>query len=198
MNIPVAGKNLEVNVDYYYTDFDNQVVVVPDGAKGNNTFSIENLKGNSYSHTAQIDASYSFFDGFTTTGAFRYTDARTTYDGVLRKRPLTSSYKALLTLSYKTPLELWHFDMTGSINGPGELYDCSRYPAYFQLQAQVTREFRRFSIYIGGENLTNYTISNPIRGASDPWASDFDATQVWGPTNGAMGYVGVRFKFETF
>lgn len=67
-----------------------------------------------------------------------------------------------------------------------------------ELQAQVTREFRRFSIYIGGENLIDYTIKNPIRGASDPWKESFDATQVWGPVNGAMGYVGIRLKFESF
>ena len=37
------------------------------------------------------------------TGAFRYTDARTTYDtGMLRHRPLTSRYKALLT-HYRMP-----------------------------------------------------------------------------------------------
>ena len=55
----------------------------------------------------------------------------------------------MLTLSYKTPLELWQFDVTGQLNGGGELYDQSSYPAYFQLQAQVTREFHRFSLYVG-------------------------------------------------
>lgn len=194
--LPIAGKELEVNMDYYYTDFRNQLIVNPDGAKGPNTFAFENLAGKSRTHAAQIDATYPFFAGFTATGAFRYTDARTTYDGRLRMRPLTSRYKGLLTMSYHTPLELWHFDLTGSINGKGELYDHSAYPAYFQLQAQITREFRRFSIYVGGENLTNYTIDNPICNASDPWSPAFDATQVWGPVNGAMGYVGIRFKFE--
>lgn len=196
LSIPVGGKSVDVNMDYYYTDFKNQMVIIPDGIAGNNTFVFSNLNGKSYSHTAQIDATYPIFEGFTATGAFRYTDSRVTYDGVLRLRPLTSRYKGLLTLGYKTPMELWHFDVTGSINGPGELYDQSRYPAYFQLQAQITREFRLFSVYIGGENLTNYTIKNPIHSASNPWSSSFDATQVWGPTNGAMGYIGVRFKLE--
>ena len=99
-------------------------------------------------------------------------------------------------MGYKTPLELWHFDVTGSVNGGGVLYDRTTYPAYFQLQTQVTREFRRLSVYIGGENLTNYTIREPIRGAADPWKADFDATQVWGPVTGAMAYIGVRFKLE--
>ena len=195
-SLPVAGKELELNMDYYYTDFDNQMVLNPYTFNNENKYSIENLSGKSYSHTAQIDATYPFFEGFTATGAYRYTEAKTTYDGMLLTRPLTSRYKGLLTLGYKTPLELWHFDVTGSVNGPGHLYDRSLYHAYFQLQAQITREFRYFSVYVGGENLTNYTISDPIRSAADPWSAMFDATQVWGPTEGAMFYIGMRFKLE--
>ena len=196
LRLPISGKDLEINADYYYTDFNHQLLINPDGARGEYTFSIENLAGKSFTHAAQIDVTYPLLEGLTATAAFRYTDARATYDGELRRRPLTSRYKGLLTMGYKTPLELWHFDVTGSVNGGGVLYDRTTYPAYFQLQAQVTREFRRLSVYIGGENLTNYTIREPIRGASDPWKANFDATQVWGPVNGAMGYIGLRFKFE--
>lgn len=195
-NIPLGEKTLELNAEYYYTDFKHQLVVNVDGSAGEHSVRFENLRGKSYSHTVQVDATYPFFEGFSATAAFRYVDARTTYDGVLRHRPLTSRYKGLLTLSYKTPMDIWHFDVTGQLNGKGELYDHTSYPAYFQLQAQVTREFRHFSVYAGGENLTNYKMSNPIIGASNPWSPNFDATQIWGPTDGAMAYIGIRFKFE--
>ena len=196
MNIPLFGKILELNAEYYYTDFLNQMIVNIDGAKGEHTLSFENLHGKSYSHTFQIDATYPVFKGMTATAAFRLNDVKSTYDGELRQKPLTSRYKGLLTLSYKTPLELWQFDVTGQLNGGGELYDRSHYPAYFQLQAQVTREFRKFSIYLGGENLTNYKMSSPVLHAHHPWSESFDATQVWGPVTGAMAYIGVRFKLE--
>lgn len=195
-SLPIANKNLELNAEYYYTRFSNQLVANVDGSKGPYTVSFENLHGRSYSHTLQVDATYPFFSGFSATAAFRYNDARTTYDGVLRRRPLTSLYKGLLTLTYKTPMRLWQFDLTGHLNGGGRLYDHSSYPAYFQLQGQVTREFRHFSVYAGGENLTGYKIKNPIINASDPWSPAFDATQIWGPTERAMFYVGVRFKLE--
>ena len=196
MNIPLFGKNLELNAEYYYTDFKHQMIVNFDGAKGEHTLSFENLDGKSYSHTFQVDATYPLFSGMSATAAFRLNDVKTTYDGVLRQKSLTSRYKGLITLSYKTPLELWQFDVTGQLNGGGELYDQSHYPAYFQLQAQVTREFHHFSIYIGGENLTNYKIDQPVLHAHQPWTAAFDATQVWGPVTGAMAYVGVRFKLE--
>lgn len=196
MNIPISGKNLELNAEYYYTDFKHQMIMNLDGAKGEHTLSIENLDGKSYSHTIQVDATYPLLSGMSATAAFRLNDVKCTYDGVLRKKPLTSRYKGLLTLSYKTLLELWQFDVTGQLNGGGELYDQSRYPAYFQLQAQITRDFRNFSLYLGGENLTNYKIDNPIINSHHPWNAAFDATQVWGPITGTMAYIGVRFKLE--
>ena len=195
-NIPLFGRNLELNAEYYYTDFVNQMIMNFDGASGQHTLRFENLDGKSYSHTFQVDATYALLSGMTATAAFRLNDVKCTYDGSLRQKPLTSRYKGLLTLSYKTPLELWQFDVTGQLNGGGELYDQSSYPAYFQLQAQVTREFHHFSLYVGGENLTNYKIDDPIRHAHHPWSAAFDATQVWGPVTGAMAYVGVRFKLE--
>lgn len=198
LNLPVAGRNLELNAEYYYTHFQQQLVVNVDGAQGVGTVAFENLAGRSYSHTMQVDVTYPLVQGLSATAAIRLNDARTTYDGILCRRPLTSRYKGLLTLSYKTPMELWQFDLTGHLNGKGTLYDRSSYPTYFQLQAQVTREFRHFALYAGGENLTNYRMGHPVLGADDPWGTAFDATQVWGPTEGAMGYVGVRFKFEKF
>ncbi|MGN0032422.1 MAG: TonB-dependent receptor plug domain-containing protein [Candidatus Limimorpha sp.] len=196
LNIPVMDKTLSLNAEYYYTDFNHQMVVNIDGAWGENTLAFENLQGRSYSHTLQIDASYPFFKGFSATGAFRLNDVKCTYDGTLRQKYLTSRYKGLLTISYRTPLELWQFDITGQLNGDGELYDGTKYPAYFMLQAQITREFRHLSLYFGGENLTNYKINDPITHAHHPWIPAFDATQIWGPVTGIMGYIGIRIKFE--
>jgi len=191
-DIPVGEKNLELNAEYYYTDFENQMVVNvhPEYV------SFENLAGKSYSHTVQVDATYPLFEGLSATAAFRFNDVQCTYDGERRWKPLTSRYKGLLTLSYKTPLELWQFDLTGQVIGPSALYDGTHSPAYGLLNAQLTREFRYFSLYIGGENLTGYKMKHPIICPENPYAMEFDATQVWGPTEGAMGYIGIRFKFE--
>lgn len=196
LHLPLAGKELELNAEYYYTHFLNQLVIDIDGKGGEYSVSFDNLEGKSYSHTLQIDATYPIVEGLSATAAWRYNDVRTTYNGTLRRRPLTSRYKGLLTFSYKTPTELWQFDLTGQLVGKGELYNHSSYPTYGLLQAQITREFRHFSIYAGGENLTGYRMKEPIIGADNPWSREFDATQVWGPTDGVMAYIGIRLKWE--
>ena len=66
------------------------------------------------------------------------------------------------------------------------------YKAYGQLNAQITRNFRHFSVYIGGENLTNFKQKNPIVGYQNPWDNGFEPTMIYGPIQGAMGYVGIR------
>jgi len=65
------------------------------------------------------------------------------------------------------------------------------FPVFF---AQVTRKFRTFDLYLGGENLTNYRQPNPIISAEDTFSRDFNATVVWGPLMGIKVYAGVRMN----
>ena len=203
--IPIFGKTLNLNAEYYYTDFQNQVVVDMD--TNPHAVSFLNLDGKSYSRAFQIEATYPFFEGFSLTAAYRHTDAKTTYNGELMEKPLTGKYKGLITASYQTPLGLWQFDATLQQNGGGRmptpyiLTDGSlswnyRYGSFEQLSAQVTRYFRHWSVYAGGENLTNFKQKNPIIGASDPWGDQFDSTMIWGPMHGAKFYIGVRFNLN--
>ena len=201
--IPVFGKTLNINAEYYYTDFRKQVVVDMDSNPHEVAF--YNLDGRSYSHVFQVEASYPFFKGFTLTGAYRLTDAQTTYKGQRMEKPLTGKYKGLLTASYQTPLGIWQFDATLQLNGGGRMpapYELAdgqlswsrRYGSFEQLSMQVTRYFRRWSIYVGGENLTNFKQKNPISDAANPWGDNFDSTMIWGPVHGAKAYVGIRFN----
>lgn len=203
--IPVFGKTLNINAEYYYTDFHRQMVTDLDTDP--HTIHFTNLDGKSYSHTFQAEATYPFFKGFTLTAAYRLTDVKTTYNKKLLERPLTGKYKGLLTASYQTPLGLWQFDVTLQMNGGGRMpgsylaadghssWD-ARYKPYEQLSAQITRWFRHWSIYVGGENMTNFKQKNPIIGASDPWGTNFDSTMIWGPVHGAMYYIGFRFNWN--
>ena len=203
-NIPLANKYLLVNAEYYYTRFGNQAVV--DFDSDPHQVRISNLKGLSYSHVFQIDASYPLLKGLTLTAAYRYNYVKETYNGVRAWKPLQSRHKELFTASYKTPLGIWQFDATLQLNGSGRMptpyvlddgqtLSWNRYfKGYEQLNLQVTRWFRHFSIYVGGENLTNRKQHNAVIDGANPWGSNFDTTMVYGPVEGAMGYVGIRLN----
>ena len=193
LDIDIFEKCLIINLEYYYTNFENQVVTDLDSDAHKVHF--YNLDGISYSHTFQIDATYPFFEGFSLLGALRYNDVKTTINGVLREKPLTSRYKGLVTATYKTPLEIWQFDLTLQINGDGRMPDgFGTFDAYPILNAQILKWFRWGNIYIGGENLTNYKQKNPIIGCHDPWGENFDATMIYGPIDGIMFYGGIKWK----
>lgn len=203
--IPLWGKDLKLNLEYFYTHFINQAVIDYDSDP--HAITVGNLDGRSYSHTFQADATYSPVEGLSVTAAYRLNDVRSTYGGRLLEKPLTSKYKALLSLSYKTPLELWQFDCTLQLNGGGRMPQSytladgtpswnSRFSSYEQLSAQVTRWFRHFSVYVGGENLTNFKQKNPILHTDHPWSSNFEPTLVWGPVHGRMFYAGVRVTLK--
>ncbi|MBO6018696.1 MAG: TonB-dependent receptor [Prevotella sp.] len=197
--IPLFGKTLKLNAEYYHTNFSQQAVI--DYDSNPSLIRITNLNGKSYSNTIQIDATYPVVQGLELTAAWRWNDVKCTYGGELMEKPLTSRYKGLVTASYKTPLGLWQVDATLQLNGGGRmptpvngLWD-EHFQAYEQVSAQITRWFRHFSVYIGGENLTAFRQKKTIINAEDPWSATFDPTMVWGPVHGAMFYAGIRVNF---
>ena len=151
--IPLFGKTLKLNAEYYHTHFNEQAVI--DYDSNPTEIHITNLDGKSYSNTIQLDATYPVVKGLELTAAWRWNDVKCTYGGKLMEKPLTSRYKGLITASYKTPLGIWQFDATLQLNGGGrmptpvnDLWD-EHFHGYEQVSAQITRWFRHFSIYVG-------------------------------------------------
>ena len=202
--IPAGGNSVTVNAEYYFTDFLHQAVIDYDSDPL--ALSVYDLTGRSFSHTVQVDASYPLADELEATVAFRYNKVMCTYGNQLLEKPLQSRYKGLVTFAWKPMMGLWQVDVTLQLNGPGRMptpYTLAdgtlswerEFPAYPQLNMQVTREFRHLSIYVGGENLTNYRQPHPVVGADNPWANTFEPTMIWGPVHGIMAYAGVRMNF---
>ena len=208
-----SGTSTYISLDYFHTRFSEQMLVdygvssalVPGVISFYTLSGIDG--GHSYTDNVQLDFSSELFKGFTLTLTGRYTDARQTLLGQGNDiKPMISKYKGVINLQYATNLNKWIFDFTASVNGPCKVWDFMKdlkidgaYPyasgytkAYPMLYAQVTRRFKGFDIYLGGENLTNYRQPSPIIGAENPLGSDFDASCVWGPLMGIKIYGGVR------
>jgi outer membrane receptor for ferrienterochelin and colicins len=69
-------------------------------------------------------------------------------------------------------------------------------PDYWIINAQVTKFFKKWELYLGGENLTNYMQHHPIIEADNPFGEYFDATIVWAPIMGVVVYSGIRFTIQ--
>ena len=196
-----SGKTY-ISLDWFNTNFTEQMLV-DYKSDGIDFYTLSENGGLSRTSNFQLDFSSELFKGFTATLTGRFTDARQTLrsqsDDV---KPMTSRYKGVLNLQYATHLNKWIFDFTASVNGPCRVWDFMRgykgmykdgfSPVYPLLYAQVTKRFKGFDIYAGGENLTNYTQPDPIINPEKILSEGFDASCVWGPLMGIRIYAGVR------
>ena len=194
-----------INLDAYRTDFENQVVV---DIETPSELSFYNLDGTSYANSIQADIMYELFDRFDVKAAYKINDVHITYNGAEKIAPLTPKNRALVNMSYATNFDKWMFDLTWNYIGE------SRVPSYktddlfgdyrsehmsdpfYLINAQVTKKFKDFSIYVGGENLLSYTQENPIIDAGNPTSSAFDASLIYAPVMGRMIYTGLRYKIK--
>ncbi len=193
--------------DYFHTEFNHKVVYDWDSGLADGVVEIYDFadatvgnitgKGRAFTDTYQFDLSLEPIERFTAIATFRYSNAMISMKNRgLVEAPMTSRYKAVLNLQYAMPMNKWMFDFTAQLNGPCRLPefmgggDSDVYPMFF---AQVTKKFNMVDVYVGVENLSNYTQKNPILNADSPYSKDFNAAMVWGPLMGRMFYAGLRY-----
>ena len=136
--------------------------------------------------------------------AYRYLDNKVTFSQVLDlapvtvQKPFTNRHRWHFNMGYALPYDKWKYDLTIYRNGkqfiPGETF--TEAPAFFNVNAQINRNFRQWEYYLGAENLLNFKQENPIINATNPFSSNFDAGMVWGPIMGRIIYFGTRFKMQ--
>jgi outer membrane receptor protein involved in Fe transport len=157
---------------------------------------------------AQIEASYSFFEGFTLMGAYRITRAMTDFRNpetkiVQRLRnPLQSDFVGIATASYLTRNGRWQFDLTGQFNGGGRMpTPCAEnprwdktFPPFNVWLGQITKNFTNLALYAGVENIFDFRQLHPIIDPTNPRGEHFDATMIWGPLKGRKLYIGLRWN----
>ena len=230
--IPMGNKELQLSGEYYYTRFLDGVIADMDrDLHGVTLYNMHDVADAQYfSHNWQVEANMEILRGWTMTAAFRYTDVKQTSfntaanEWQLRDKPLQNKFKGIITTSYQTPLKTWQFDLTAQFNGEGRMPDGFVIPEggkqyrmhngyiyhkwYPQLLGQVTKFFRTWSIYLGAENITNFTQDNPIVGERleaksekhggfvNPHSANYDASMIWAPIHGWKIYLGFRWALE--
>lgn len=196
-------------MDAYYTLFNNQWI--SDQYSSSTSVYYYNLKGNSSASSIQGTLTYEPLLRLLIKAAWRYNDVRTDYLSLPDvAKPLVSKHKAMFNVAFSDRAEKWRFDATLQWEGTKPLPQAAGHvhsspetqppinksPDYFQLMGQVTRIFKIWEVYLGGENLLNYTQHHVILGNDNPFGDDFDATQIWGPVMGIRVYAGIRLNIN--
>lgn len=204
----LLGRPMQINAEYFRTDFQSQLVV--NREYSTTQIALMPLDGKSYADNLQFDVRFQPVERLDVLLAYRWNDTKQTINGELKEYPLNSRYKGLINLNYTTNLKKWMFDYTIQFNGGGRIPrpyedwmnmadmsgDYFEFQPFTVMNAQITKYFRHWNIYLGAENLTNFKQSNPVEGADNPWAAGFDATNIWGPVVGRKVYMGVRFNLN--
>ncbi|MBX7181798.1 MAG: TonB-dependent receptor [Bacteroidia bacterium] len=199
----LGGREGQIIGDYYRTDFEQRTIA--DFDQHPQQVILRNLQGQSFSNAAHVELSWEALKRLGIKLAYKYTDSRTTLAGKLQENPFTPRHKAMLNLAYATRFDKWKFDFTiqyiGSMRLPSTLSNPEEFqlPAYSkpfpQINAQITRGFKKWEIYVGGENLSNYKVSPVILSSDNTGSNYFDASMVYAPTMGINIYAGFRTKF---
>jgi outer membrane receptor for ferrienterochelin and colicin len=201
-------RKADVTLDFYRTDFQNQVVVDLEHPQEVNFY---NLEGESYSNNFQVEFNYNIFEHIDLRIAYKYYDVQTDYLSGKKLKPLTPQNRFFANISAETGKKPngsnWKFDATFNYVGEQRFPGAEPYlntiglsefsPSVSTLNAQVTKVFSsNFELYVGGENITNVKQQNPIIGSDNPFGSTFDTTYVYGPIFGSSYYAGLRYRIN--
>lgn len=202
------GRKADFTVDFYRTDFENQIVV---DWENPSEVTVYNLHGESFSNNFQAEFNYNPFTHFDVRLAYKFYDVETTYLSGKKQTPLTPKHRFFANASFQTHQTAkggnWKFDATFNYLGEQRFASTESYlntigldqfsHSVSTLNAQVTKVFStNFEIYVGGENITNVTQQNPIVGSDNPFGTTFDTTYVYGPIFGSSYYAGLRYRLN--
>jgi outer membrane receptor for ferrienterochelin and colicins len=197
-----------ITLDVYRTQFNNQVITDLD--LSTQQVNIYNVKGLSFSNTAQVEFNWEIRKRLFIKTAYRWVDSRQNQLQGVKENVFVSRHRAFVNFEYATKKKHWLFDATAQYNGSKRLPDTKsnpeeytlseRSPEFYNVLGQITYATKiyqnDFNIYLGVENALNFKQDRAILAANEPFGKHFDAGLTWGPVYGRMLYLGLRFKVK--
>ena len=201
-------KKISISGEIYYTFFQNQMIA---DLEHSNYLYFYNLEGKSHAKSALLELNYKYRNNLEFKLAYRFVEIKQTLgkpnnEKVTLDKMFLPRDRAIFNIAYAFPYDKWKLDGTLQWNGKrriqGKESDHVSYfsmpvtfsPAFINLNGQVSRNFPRFEVYLGSENLTGFKQKNPIISPDKPFGNGFDAGMAWGPIVGATVYTGFRYK----
>ncbi|OWP85382.1 TonB-dependent receptor [Flavobacterium davisii] len=200
----LLGMDADASIDFYRTDFKNQVVV--DVLESYQDVNFYNLKGNSFANSFQLEFTIEILKSLNLRSAYKFYDIKTEYYTGQYQRPLQARHRFFSNIEYtinrKERGKQWRFDFTLNWTGKQQLPNTNLElplfsPDFVVMNTQVTHVFSTlFEVYTGIENLGNYKQKKAIVGSENPFGINFDTSVVYAPVFGQMAYAGLRFKVK--
>lgn len=193
-------------VDYYQTRFTNHVQ--PHYHEFHDAIVFENNDKLAIGNGFQAQITVDLWEWLNLKAAYNYLDIQHTdiEDGKKESMDFVTKHKFLSSVSFAPKNQDWHLDITSQWHGKKSLPETGYYPdglqqaeestPYSILNAQFTYKWKTFEWYAGAENILNFTQTNPIVSAADPFNPYFDTSFAWGPVKGVEGYIGFRYTFK--
>lgn len=201
----IYGNRVEsqFSVDFYRTDFSNQIF--PNYQEATKAF-VRNFDGTAVSNSFQAEASSKIDQKIELKLAYNFLDVYRMVNEEKIPLPFISQHRLSGSFSFKPESKKWHFDsnvhwygsqrLPNTFGNPEEFQMPEKSEDYLTIDAQFTRSWKAWDLYFGCENILNFRQERPILSWQEPFGPYFDTASVWGPTKGREFYIGFRYSIK--
>lgn len=196
--IDIGISVLNVDLDVFYTHFNNQII--PDYSQANE-IRYHNLEGYSVSRGISVSAAHNFPFSLQYSVGFTVQDVFKSNNGIRSDVHFAPDWSGVFTASYTLPNTQTSIDYSGRIVGSMRLPEYSGYrnksPLFSEHNVRVSRKFGdKITGYLSAKNLGNYTQQNPIIAPDRPFSDDFATDHVYGPLQKRRFMVGFQYQIK--
>lgn len=202
----VNGKEFTINLDAYYTWFEDQLIIDLD--EDYQQIQVYNLSGRSFAFQTIGTISYPVFDQLSVKVGGKFTNSKSEFKKGLRQTLMIPKYRGLVSLDFESVNKKWLWNLTTTYVGKMRLADKENVPHalihehtgfskdYVLMQSQINFNHKEWEFYVGSENILNYTQHEAIIDAFNPNGSYFNAAEVYAPVSGIKPYIGLKWRIK--
>ncbi|WP_345068392.1 TonB-dependent receptor [Sphingobacterium thermophilum] len=206
-----GGSVFSVDASAFYTYFDNKII--PDYETNVNQIIYGNLEGHAVSKGVSLNIDWAHSSGLKAMIGSTLMDVYSVEEGIRQQQMLTEKVMGTWTIGYNLRRHKISFDYTGNLIGPMKLPTLGendprpdKSKAWSIQNIQVTKQFNNgWEIFGGVKNFLNWTPTkggieiisrshDPFEKIDDPNLLPFDTSYVYGPNQGARGFLGLRYN----
>ena len=204
----IFNKELEINIDAYLTWFDQQVVIdLEQNLPEMPVASIFSLNGKSRTGMLGATISYPVLEQVTIKIGSRFQSNKMQFSKEYKDQIFIPKWRGMTSIDWESNQKKWLWNFTIQLVGPMRFPDKTNYPhelkhdhegwtkPYLLAQTQLNYKFKEIDLYVGCDNLTNFTQHNAIIAADTPHSNYFNAVEVYAPINGIKPYIGIKWAF---